>query len=113
MCALFVGLVKMTKEKRVCKNKKCSKSFIAKVYNSIYCSSECRRIVTNDKLLKAYHDKKKNKNKPRVCATKTCTTVLSTYNKENICELCKQKRFVKRLAGWGWDEDKLNEELNS
>jgi len=103
----------MTKEKRVCKNKKCSKSFVAKVYNSIYCSSECRRLVTNEKLLKAYHDKKKNKNKPRVCVTKTCTTILSTYNKENICELCKQKRFVKRLASWGWDEDKLNEELRS
>jgi len=111
MCALFAGLVKMTTEKRICKNTKCSKKFVAKVYNSVYCSPECRRVVTNSKLLAAYHNKKKNKNKKRICSVKKCTTILSSYNKENICELHKQKRFVKRLVGWGWDENSLNEEF--
>lgn len=101
----------MQKEVRICKNNKCKKKFAAKVYNSVYCSAECRRIVTNEKLLKNYHDRKKNKNKKRICKTSNCNTILSRYNKENICEKCKQNRYIKRLAGWGWDEAQLREEL--
>lgn len=98
-------------EKKKCANPKCSKSFRAKVYNAIYCSAECRRIVTNQKLLRNYYEKKANRGKKRVCKTKNCNTVLSRYNKENICERCKQERFVKRLVGWGWDEKKLRAEM--
>jgi hypothetical protein len=101
----------MKKEKRICKNHDCKKQFVAKVYNSIYCSPDCRRFVTNAKLLKRYYEKKRNKNKKRICKTKNCTTILSRYNKENICEKCKQERYIKRLAGWGWDETKLREEM--
>lgn len=101
----------MEKEKRICKNSKCKKKFLAKVYNSIYCSAECRRTVTNAKLLANYYEKKKNKNKKRICKTLNCTTVLNRYNKENICELCKQERYIKRLTSWGWNESKLREEL--
>jgi hypothetical protein len=99
------------KQVRICKNSKCKKKFIAKVYNSIYCSAECRRIITNQKLLKNYYDKKNNKNKKRICKTKNCTTILSRYNKENICEKCKQNRYIERLVSWGWDEAQLREEL--
>ena len=82
---------------------------IAKVYNSIYCSAECRKIITNKKLLANYYEKKANKNKKRICKTKTCTVVLSVYNKELICEKCKRERFVQRLVGWGWDETKVRD----
>jgi len=98
-------------EKRFCKNEDCGKVFIAKVYNSIYCSAECRKIVTNKKLLEAYHAKKNNKNKKRICKTKNCTTILSSYNKEDVCESCKQERYIKRLVSWGWDEKKLRGEV--
>lgn len=98
-------------EQRVCKNEECNKEFVAKVYNTIYCSPECRKVVTNKKLLENYYRKKENKNKKRVCKTKDCLTVLSKYNKEDICEQCKTERYIKRLVGWGWDEDKLREEM--
>lgn len=98
-------------EERVCTNQDCLKIFIAKVYNATYCSSECRKIVTNQKTLAKYHENKKNKNNKRICKTKTCTTVLSKYNKENLCEQCKIERFIQRLVSWGWDEEKLRKEL--
>jgi uncharacterized paraquat-inducible protein A len=91
-------------EKKICANTECNKEFVAKVYNAIYCSAECRKIVTNKNLLANYYEKKNNKNKKRVCKTKTCDIVLSRYNKESICERCKRERYVNRLVGWGWDE---------
>jgi len=98
-------------EKKICSNTECKKKFEAKVYNAIYCSQECRRTVTNKNLLNNYYEKKKNKHKKRVCTIKTCTTVLSSYNKENICELCKQKRFADRLISWGWEESDAKRNL--
>lgn len=92
-------------EVKNCAYEECGKEFKAKVYNAIYCSAECRRIVTNKNLLKSYYEKKENKNKKRICKTKECNTVLSRYNKENICESCKKERFVKRLMSWGWSEE--------
>ena len=59
---------------------------------------------SNKNLLANYYEKKNNKNKKRVCKTKTCDIVLSRYNKESICERCKRERYVNRLVGWGWDE---------
>lgn len=98
-------------EIRICANEECGTEFIAKVYNSKYCSPECRTIVTNKNLLANYYEKKNNKNKKRVCDNEECTTVLSTYNKEKICEACKIERYIKRLTGWGWDEEKLRKEF--
>jgi hypothetical protein len=98
-------------EKKICSNPECNQEFEAKVYNAIYCSQACRRIVTNKNLLNNYYEKKRNKNKKRVCKTKTCTTILSTYNKENICEQCKGERFIQRLISWGYDEEKLRKEI--
>jgi hypothetical protein len=49
--------------------------------------------------------------KKRVCKTSKCSTVLSRYNKEDICEQCKGERFIKRLVSWGYDEEKLRKEV--
>lgn len=97
-------------EVRACANDDCYEVFIAKSYNAIYCSAECRKICTNKKLLEKYHENKRQKNKKRICKTATCDTILSRYNKENICEACKKERFIKRLVSWGWDEEKLRKE---
>jgi hypothetical protein len=91
-------------ELKVCAYEECGKKFKAKVYNAIYCSAECRKVVTNRNLLASYYEKKENKNKKRICKNKNCTTTLSIYNKENICERCKRERFVARLVSWGWSE---------
>lgn len=92
--------------KIVCKNSECGKIFAPKTYNSIYCSPECRKKVTNKKLLEKYHSNKKLFSKKRICRTNNCSTILSRYNKENICERCKEERLVKRLMQWGWSEER-------
>ncbi len=97
-------------EVRICSNDECKKEFTAKVYNTIYCSTECRKVVTNKKLLDNYYRKKENKKRKRVCKTKECTTILSSYNAEDICEQCKTERYIQRLVKWGWDEQKLRDE---
>jgi hypothetical protein len=50
---------------KICAYEECNKKFHAKVYNAIYCSAECRKIVTNRNLLASYYEKKANKNKKR------------------------------------------------
>lgn len=98
-------------KERFCANEDCLVSFIPKTYNGIYCSAECRKIVTNRKLLEKYYTNKENKKRKRTCITKDCTTILSRYNKEKICERCKTERYIARLVSWGWDEDKLRSEM--
>jgi hypothetical protein len=94
-----------------CANEDCLKAFIPKTYNGIFCSPECRRISTNKKLLDKYYKLKENKTKKRQCSTDSCTTILSRYNKEDICEACKVERYIKRLTSWGWSEEKLRDEF--
>ena len=88
-------------------NPDCLQSFMPKVYNAIYCGSTCRKIITNQKVLQRYYDKKARRNSRRVCDTLDCNTVLSRYNDEDICEQCKRERFIMRLVGWGWNEAEL------
>ena len=76
-------------EVRVCSNELCKKEFVAKVYNTIYCSTDCRKVVTNKKLLDNYYRKKENKTRKRVCVTDGCTTILSSYNEEEILKNAK------------------------
>ncbi len=98
-------------EPRVCENEDCLTLFSPKVHNSIYCSAECRKVVTNKKVLEKYHEKKdKKKNKNRICKTPSCRTVLSSYNEESICGACQVNRLKDRLEGWGWDRAKLDED---
>jgi len=94
-----------------CKNEACGKVFTPKTYNAIFCSPDCRRIVTNRKLLENYYKKKESKNKKRVCVTQKCNTILSSYNSEDICERCKRERYIRRLVSWGWDEQSLRDEF--
>lgn len=94
-----------------CANEDCINVFIPKTYNGIYCSAECRRTVTNKRILENYYIVKENKTKKRTCITAKCDTVLSRYNKEKICEKCKKERYIARLVSWGWDEKKLRDEM--
>jgi len=94
----------------LCKNEECRKLFTPKTYNAVFCSPDCRRVVTNQKLLENYHKNKEKMGRKRVCGTKDCSTILSSYNKEDICERCKRERYIKRLVSWGWDERSLRDE---
>ncbi len=96
---------------RLCANEYCGKPFEPQVHNAIYCSVECRKVVTNKNVLDKYYEKKERKNsKKRVCKNKECSTILSSYNEEDICEPCKTERLIARLSSWGWDEAKLRED---
>jgi len=100
---------------KVCAREECFNLFIPAVHNGIYCSPECRKAATNKKVLERYYrnkDKKANMKK-RVCKSRTCKTILSMYNKEDICETCKNKRLYDRLALWGWDHDEILKKMDS
>ena len=108
----FVGvIVKKVSSSRDCANPDCKKPFMPRVYNAIYCNAECRKIITNQKVLQRYYDKKARLSSRRTCATKVCGTILSRYNAEDICERCKRERFIKRLVGWGWNESKVRRDF--
>jgi hypothetical protein len=96
----------------VCNRPECDNLFQKKSHNAIYCSTECRTIVMNKKILAKYHsDKQKRLNRgKRICEVKNCGTILSRYNDELVCESHKTERLIKRLASWGWDEKALRKE---
>ena len=72
-----------------CSYKECKKDFEPKTHNQKYCSDECCRISTNEKLKDAYYEKKARlSGKERKCKTKDCEVILSRYNETNICDKC-------------------------
>jgi hypothetical protein len=94
----------------ICAYDQCDNEFEAKTHNQKYCSDECCRIATNEKLKEAYYDKKARlAGKKRICKTKGCGSVLSRYQEDTICSICvaKQKAkereeliaMVKRVSG--------------
>lgn len=74
----------------ICAYDECKKEFNAKTHNQKYCSDECCRIATNEKLKQDYYEKKARlAGKKRICKGKECTVVLSRYNETNICDKCR------------------------
>src|SRR5437016_6024527 len=90
------------KEERICRLESCGKSFLAKVHNQSFHEKECCRIFTNARILKQYHEKRKQKLEGRVCKTKNCNTLLSIYNDTPFCALCDHKQNIERWESWGW-----------
>lgn len=86
----------------ICAYDKCEgiKEFEPKTHNQKYCSDECCRIATNEKLKQAYYEKKARlAGKQRICKTKECNVILSRYNTGNICDKCiGAKREAERKA---------------
>lgn len=75
------------------------KDFEPKTHNQKYCSDECCRIATNQKLKEAYYEKKARlAGKERICKSKSCNVVLSRYNPEKFCSDClnKEKLLQKK-----------------
>lgn len=84
----------------ICAYKKCSNKFEPKTHNQKYCSDDCCRTATNEKLRDQYYEKKARlAGKERICKTRGCNVILSRYNETNICDRCvgKQKED-ERLA---------------
>jgi hypothetical protein len=73
-----------------CAYVECSKEFTPRTHNMKYCSDECCRVATNEKLKEAYYEKKARlAGKKRTCKAKGCTSELSRYNEKNICYSCE------------------------
>jgi hypothetical protein len=86
----------------ICAYENCNgvKEFEPKTHNQKYCSDECCRIATNEKLKEAYYDKKARlAGKKRFCKTKNCGATLSRYNDTSVCEKCRSaKKANERKA---------------
>jgi hypothetical protein len=73
----------------ICAYEECGKEFEPKTHNQKYCSDECCRTATNQKLKDAYYEKKARlAGKKRICKTPGCTVELSRYNDGKVCDKC-------------------------
>jgi hypothetical protein len=84
----------------ICAYEECNNEFEPKTHNQKYCSDECCRTATNQKLKDAYYEKKARlAGKTRICKTQGCNVVLSRYNEGRICDKCESaKREEERKA---------------
>lgn len=81
----------------ICAYEKCKKKFEPKTHNQKYCSDECCRTATNQKLKEQYYEKKARlQGKKRVCKVSGCNTALSRYNESNVCSRCSAKVEKKK-----------------
>jgi hypothetical protein len=72
-----------------CSYNKCNNEFEPRTHNMKYCSNECCRTATNEKLREAYYEKKARlAGKKRICKTPGCNVVLSRYNEDKVCNRC-------------------------
>ena len=77
----------------ICIYSKCDNEFTPKTHNQKYCSDECCRIATNEKLKEQYYEKKARlAGKKRICKNSGCSSVLSKYNEDNVCNKCKASK---------------------
>lgn len=94
----------------ICAYDKCENEFEPKTHNQKYCSDDCCRIATNEKLKEAYYQKKARlAGAKRVCKSKGCNVILSRYNESNVCDKClsadreKERKalieMIKRVSG--------------
>ena len=86
-----------------CSYDECENDFEPKTHNQKYCSDECCRIATNEKLREQYYEKKARlAGKKRVCKKKDCNAELSRYEERSICKYCQLKdknQSKKELLG--------------
>lgn len=80
----------------VCANPDCLAEYVKKTHNQKYCTNECCKIVTNKRIMVAYHeDRARRKGKKRLC--KECKfSVLSRYNPSNVCQPCLAAKETER-----------------
>jgi hypothetical protein len=83
----------------------CSNNFVPNVSYQIYCSPECRKSSTKEKINERYRNKKRQSliGKKRYCANK-CGTILSIYNSKKVCGTCiinnnELEKALKQLKG--------------
>lgn len=84
---------------KICANTECQHPFAPTRHNQKYCSNECCRLVTNNKLKQQYHERRARiKGQMRICVNCNITR-LSRYNERNICQSCiNQEESIGRMS---------------
>lgn len=83
----------------------CSEEFQPNVTYQIYCSPECRKLATKEKVNERYLFRKRQKmRKSKKRCSGGCDTILSVYNETGFCSQCmvnnKQvNQALKELKG--------------
>lgn len=85
----------MIGETITCENNGCDVVFAKKTHNQRYHDDECCRLATNAKIMQKYYQRRAQKlGLARNCAS--CSSKLSRYNSDTICNSCKLNREVER-----------------
>ena len=79
----------------VCAREGCDEEAERKTHNQKYCSDECCRLATNQRIMEKYYAKRdQRQGKARYC-NKCGTTKLSRYNDSLICGPCKVEKEIQ------------------
>ena len=82
----------ISKDLFICDRDGCEQTFNKSTHNQKYCSDECCKIATNQKIKDKYYAKKDRlSGKKRICANSDCQQSLTMYNEDNICNVCKSR----------------------
>lgn len=66
----------------------CDEPFDRKTHNQRYCSAECCRLATNERIMERYYERRDNRRgRERVCGRTGCETKLSRYNDDDYCSV--------------------------
>lgn len=92
----------------ICAREGCDVEFMKRTHNMLYHDDECTRLATNAKMMEKYYSKRARKlGLARYC--KQCSTRLSRYNPEDICNSCllrteegKNKELLDILSVVDW-----------
>ena len=85
----------MDAQSNICARLDCDNPFTRKTHNQKYCSDECCRIATNEKIMiRYYENKRKRSGATRLC---DCGAKLSRYNMNDECSSCEAKRESDRV----------------
>ncbi len=75
----------------ICAREGCDNKAVRRTHNQKFCTDECTRLATNERIMKNYY-----KEKARISGVKryctSCESLLSKYNPSEICSPCSVKK---------------------
>jgi len=80
----------------ICARIGCEQQYTKKTHNQKYCSGECCRIATNEKIMDRYYENKRLRSGiKRICE---CGATLSKYNLSPECSACEAGKESRRKS---------------
>lgn len=79
----------------ICAREGCDNEYIKKTHNQKYCSDECCKIATNQRIMVGYYKTRDRKRGVERWCEVCEQTKLSRYNPSDICSACKTKRIAE------------------